>query len=238
MNHQKVYDAIIQNAKSKSRKKLKKCDINYIYYEKHHILPKCLGGTNDEDNLVLLTAREHFICHKLLTYIYAGNRKIACALHKMTYGNSNKHIKTSRDYEYVIHLMKNTPISIKTKEKMSVNSGWKNSYTRKFMKKARIKNSYKYKTPEFRHKISKLTSGENNPMFGKHHSCESIQKIKEHLDVNGKNNPMFGKHHSKESREKMSNSQKNRTKIECPICKKLVDPGNFSKWHGEKCKFN
>jgi hypothetical protein len=38
-----------------------------IYFEKHHILPKSLGGKNNKENLVNLTAREHFICHWLLT---------------------------------------------------------------------------------------------------------------------------------------------------------------------------
>lgn len=36
------------------------------YYEKHHIVPKCLGGTDDIENLVLLPARAHFIAHALL----------------------------------------------------------------------------------------------------------------------------------------------------------------------------
>ena len=31
-----------------------------------HVVPKCLGGSNDTSNLVSLTYREHFICHKLL----------------------------------------------------------------------------------------------------------------------------------------------------------------------------
>lgn len=43
------------------------------YFEKHHIIPKCLGGTNDFSNLVCLTAREHFICHLLLVKITTGN---------------------------------------------------------------------------------------------------------------------------------------------------------------------
>lgn len=37
------------------------------YAERHHIIPKCLGGSNKKNNLVSLTAREHFICHLLLT---------------------------------------------------------------------------------------------------------------------------------------------------------------------------
>ena len=42
------------------------------YYEKHHIIPKSLGGTNEKENLVSLTAREHFICHLLLLKITEG----------------------------------------------------------------------------------------------------------------------------------------------------------------------
>ena len=37
------------------------------YNEKHHMIPKCLGGSNKRNNIVLLTAREHFVCHWLLT---------------------------------------------------------------------------------------------------------------------------------------------------------------------------
>jgi hypothetical protein len=45
------------------------------YTEKHHIIPQSLGGNNDSDNLVRLTAREHFICHLLLTKMTTGTNK-------------------------------------------------------------------------------------------------------------------------------------------------------------------
>ena len=45
------------------------------YTERHHIIPRCLGGTDDSDNLVVLTAREHFICHRLLTKMVEGRAK-------------------------------------------------------------------------------------------------------------------------------------------------------------------
>lgn len=86
MNYQKIYNSIIQKAKSENRVKLRKNKADFIYYENHHIIPKCLGGTDNKENLVLLTAKEHFLCHKLLTRIYEGNRKIACAYHKMSFG--------------------------------------------------------------------------------------------------------------------------------------------------------
>ena len=66
-----------------------------------------------------------------------------------------------------------------------------------------------------RMKISKLKSGKNHPMYGKKHSKESIQKIKDGLpDRRGKNHWNYGKHYSKETREKMSNTHKERLKTE------------------------
>ena len=42
------------------------------YTERHHIVPKSLGGSNESSNLVSLTAREHFVCHMLLTKMVSG----------------------------------------------------------------------------------------------------------------------------------------------------------------------
>ena len=100
MNHQKIYESIIQNAKFLNRKKVRKYDSKYIYYENHHILPKCLDGSNDKENLVLLTAREHYLCHKLLTYIYSKNWKIMLSFHRMTFDKKGRHNISSRDYAY------------------------------------------------------------------------------------------------------------------------------------------
>ena len=62
MNYQKLYDSIIIMARHRS--------LQNEYTEKHHIIPRCLSGTDDNNNIAILTAREHFICHYLLTKIY------------------------------------------------------------------------------------------------------------------------------------------------------------------------
>lgn len=62
--HSNRYDKLINYAKSQNRSR------EIGYFEKHHILPRCMGGTNAKSNLVLLTPREHFIAHILLTKIY------------------------------------------------------------------------------------------------------------------------------------------------------------------------
>jgi len=58
------------------------------YTEKHHIIPSSLGGTNDKNNLVKLTAKEHFICHLLLTKMLTGREKalMEFAHQRMCYG--------------------------------------------------------------------------------------------------------------------------------------------------------
>jgi hypothetical protein len=62
MNYQKIYDSIIQHRRSQTPSE--------EYCETHHIVPSSIGGSNTVDNLVVLTAREHFICHLLLVKIH------------------------------------------------------------------------------------------------------------------------------------------------------------------------
>lgn len=78
MNYQKIYDQIIERAIKEPRKKGQG-----TYLESHHIVPKCLGGSNDNINKVLLTAREHFICHWLLHRIHPNNHKLSYAFWMM-----------------------------------------------------------------------------------------------------------------------------------------------------------
>jgi len=69
----KLYYNIINNAKSNGRIKRRSTHKQYVYYELHHIIPKSLNGGDDDDNLVLLTAREHFLCHYLLCKMLPKN---------------------------------------------------------------------------------------------------------------------------------------------------------------------
>ena len=91
MNYQKLYSNIISKSIEKNRKKIK----NGIYYERHHIIPKCLGGLNNIENLVLLTAKEHYICHKLLKEIYPNNSSIFYAFWRMCINGQKQRFKPS-----------------------------------------------------------------------------------------------------------------------------------------------
>lgn len=101
MNYEKIYDQIIQRAKSENRKK--RCG---IYYESHHIIPKCMGGNNDKSTLVLLTAKEHYMAHRLLCLIYPNNNKLKFAIWAMSngLGNSKRYMPSGRTYAQIKEL--------------------------------------------------------------------------------------------------------------------------------------
>ena len=89
MNYKKNYDDYISYVKTLDRKKLDRSDPDYVYYEWHHVTPKCMGGTDAVNNIVLLTAREHVLAHYLLTKIYPSNSKILFAFNMVT-GETSK----------------------------------------------------------------------------------------------------------------------------------------------------
>jgi hypothetical protein len=206
MNYKIIYNTIIEKAKKENRKKLNKNNFIYIYYENHHILPKCLGGDNSKENLVLLTAKEHYVCHKLLTYIYKGNKKLGDAFHRMTFDKMGKHRISSRDYAYARELKSFIPISEETKLKMKNNrpniNGKNNPMfgkkhlkeTKELIRKSRIN---KKALETIKQKMKQNHKG----MEGKHHSKETIQNMR--IIKIGEFNPMFGRKHSEESRNKM-----------------------------------
>jgi len=97
MNYQKIYNQIIERAQNRKLEG---------YKEKHHVIPRCLDGLDDKSNLVELTAREHFLCHRLLCEIYPNNHKLLCALWLMAIGkqkwnNRDPYNVSSREYERI-----------------------------------------------------------------------------------------------------------------------------------------
>lgn len=100
----KWYFSIINNAKLSNRIKLNITYLDYIYYESHHIIPKSFTNDNSRENLVLLTAKEHFLCHKLLVRMTEGKykSKMIHALNRMCNSNRKVHYNISpKDYDLI-----------------------------------------------------------------------------------------------------------------------------------------
>lgn len=104
MNYSKVYDELIQFRQAHPIKKSK-----IQYCELHHILPRSLGGNDIQENIVNLTAREHYLAHRLLAKImelkYGSesieNIKMQRALFLMARYKKFKKFITSRTYEKI-----------------------------------------------------------------------------------------------------------------------------------------
>jgi hypothetical protein len=71
------------------------------YTERHHIVPRCMGGSNAKSNLVILTAKEHYIVHLLLTKMAQGRNKykLQVALWRMCSFKDGRHVPSNRAYE-------------------------------------------------------------------------------------------------------------------------------------------
>ena len=92
MKYQEHYDKLVSRAKER------KLD---CYTESHHIIPKCIGGTDDKDNLVQLTAREHFIAHLLLWKIHPESYGLIKAVNMMCMSGKNQERSMNRMYGWL-----------------------------------------------------------------------------------------------------------------------------------------
>jgi hypothetical protein len=96
MNYKKCYDNLIETAKKR--------DYTDGYYEKHHIIPKCVGGNNGAENIVKLRVKEHYVAHHLLVKIYYNTEyrmKLICAFRYMSVDSHNGNRMGLQDIEYM-----------------------------------------------------------------------------------------------------------------------------------------
>jgi hypothetical protein len=198
MDYKKIYDQLMTSRLSvKSERKIQKKSGEY--FERHHIIPLSLDGDKSyalgSDNIVLLTAREHYLAHRMLWLIYR-TREMGFAFHRMVFSASplQKRKFDSRAYEAAKKAASECQRGVNgtmygkgsaMKGKPSVNKG-KKLGTRPYQngennpskrQEVRDKISQKLtglkKNPmkdEYRNKISERTKGEANPNFGKFRS--------------------------------------------------------------------
>jgi hypothetical protein len=81
MDYFKHYDKMIERARYR--------DI-HGYAELHHVIPRCMGGTDDKNNLVRLTPEEHYLAHQLLVKMYPHHDGLVAAAFFMCTRPSNK----------------------------------------------------------------------------------------------------------------------------------------------------
>lgn len=185
MDYKKIYDDLMNDRIQKKPERLKQ-KRSGSYFEGHHIIPKWMGGTGNSNrpknnnNIVLLTAREHFLAHWLLWRIYR-NRPSALAFHKMTSTNKNQNrITSSIGYEEArlafSETNKGNRYGVGVKKIVTEEQKRKQSEAMKGRMVGKLNPS---KRDDVRKKISEK-------LKGKPKSKEHIQKLKENLKLREK----------------------------------------------------
>jgi hypothetical protein len=197
MNYQRIHDAIIDRARNR---------ILTGYVEKHHVIPRCLGGLDEIENLVELTAREHFIVHKLLCEIYPNEPKLVYAYWMMSRNVSNSRYKreyrvSNRDYERARKLFSEVSSIRQKGQKLSEEHKQKLSLAAK-TRKTRIPIKH---SDETKQRLSALWKDTTR-------SLEDRKKISD------------------------GQRGKKRNIVTCPHCNKSGGQNGMTQWHFDKCK--
>jgi hypothetical protein len=227
------------------------------YTESHHIVPRSLGGSDDPNNLVNLTAREHFVCHWLLVKMTSGHdhHKMLNALRMMRAENLNQQRYTTkitaRVYESIkkeysvlqserVRGNKNPMYGKKRTQEMNdavsqANKGRVSSTEQldnlKTALAERTASGVKRKgySEEYKEERSKKYAGNGNPRYGAEVSNETRKKISDKIR---------GRKQTEEEKlvRSLANMGKKREKRLCPHCDQLVAVNGYARWHGDKCK--
>lgn len=216
MNYAKIYNAIIDRSYNRT--------LN-TYTERHHIIPRCFGGSNEITNIAILTSREHFICHLLLYKMQTTKR----AKHQMLTAvimMKGKDINNSKLYEH----------ARKTFSKMHSDSISGVNHPMYGTARTGKDNPFygKTHTVETRKKLSDSRSG----MIMAKDTRDGQKKWITKEDFETHNfyvGATSGNTLSDETKRKISEAQKKKQVVKCPHCGK-EGTINMSRYHFDNCK--
>ena len=182
------------------------------YCEKHHILPRSLGGSDDPSNIICLTVRQHYIAHWMLWKAYGGS--MAVAFDYMSgikrYGSRLPSRTVEALKADVSKRISERPVSKETRQKQRA-AKLGRSLPEETKNKLRVAMLGQRRGPEFAAKVSQAKLG---------------------IATRGS-----GWSHTEETLAKMAASNRNRPMITCPHCTKVVkDHGGAKRWHFDRCK--
>lgn len=237
------------------------------YTEKHHILPRSLGGTDAASNIVKLTAREHFICHLLLPKFTTGNNRYKM-VHALWFMSNTKKLgkrykPSSRIYEQV------------KEQRAAILRGRRGEAHPNFGKKHPERTTEIF-TPEWKERIAASKRGKpawNKGIPRTEAECHKMSETRKKLVVNGLKPWNIGISRTDADKQKIKeantgkqwihnpNNPSERKQLDpedtgpylnigwilglgerkildtCPHCQRSMDVANLKKWHGDKCKY-
>jgi len=178
MNYSEHYNRLIDRAKVRTI-------LPDTYIEIHHIVPKCMGGNDDSDNLVKLLPEEHFVAHQLLVKIYPTNPKLVFAAKMMSVNNSTQ-CRNNKLYKWIrLRLSSVMSAMVRTEEH------------KKNISLSMIGKSYTKGIPKTDlHKLNMSIAKKNKPKNKEHRNKLSSILMElpplecPHCGIKGKNGPM------------------------------------------------
>jgi hypothetical protein len=176
LNYKRIHDDIINRALT--RKALDG------YTEKHHVIPKAIGGCDTPENIVLLTAKEHFIIHLLLRRIFPNCKSFIHALWAMC-GINKKGLRYKPSAN--VYAEAKLAMSESMKERLKKDNVWTGRKHTSESKKKQSESAKKRKiTPEKEEKRrSGISVNNKKPKSEEHRDNIRLSKL-------GPKNPMFG----------------------------------------------
>ena len=196
------------------------------YHERHHIVPKCMGGEDEEETLIDLFAREHFIAHKLLAEENEGNYKLVAAWWRMcNWQDHNKEFyePTPEEYETARIAFREAHSKAMSGEnhpnygkKGELSTNWGKHFSEEHRRKIGEGNKGKIVSQESRERMSRAQKGKRRS----EESCRKQSEIAKRLWENeeyrtrqiermtGDNNPFYGKTHTEETKQLLRERRK------------------------------
>lgn len=207
MNYTHVYNMLMESRQILNRIKVKGDGL-----EVHHIIPRSLGGSNSKSNLVVLTAREHYLAHLLLIKMHEGRNKakMVYAFHRMNFCNGSQ-ARNSKDYDHIR--------SLYSKHVSGPNHP-----------RFGVKRSNEFRERMMGHEVKSSTRKKIGD------ALRGIPKSNEHKDKISK--ALTGRTLSDKTKVKMSQSRKGKSQplITCPHCAKQGTYSAMHRWHMDRCK--
>lgn len=238
------YYNIIANAKNKEQSG---------YTERHHIIPRGLGGLDNSSNIIVLKAREHYICHLLLTKMVVGEDKTKMVYAFWILSNRLKQ-KRSKVYENLrqefSELMKKRKHSNESKAKISaankgkkiseaqkqhlreINIGRKRHVSDQHRENLSKANKGRIVSDETKRKLSIANKGQGKGRTLLDETKEKLSNLAKRRSTNGTHNFSGPASNQKLLAEGRHPTQRTKTCAHCGVSMNLP---LFGRYHGDKC---
>lgn len=189
----RCYYRIINDAKS--RKLNQEC-------QRHHVVPKSLGGDNSKENIVRVTPREHYVCHLLLVKMTHGRNRSKMIFAFFRFKPKGSGVNSSIAYARFVTSFKKhltgednhffgKKHTSETKALISANHGMRGRSCYDVWVEKYGEAEAERRKAVMLERRSRSLAGDLNPMFGYSRTVE--QKERHSKDMTGAGNPNFGK---------------------------------------------